>query len=146
MNMKSLMLLSSLVLALTVNVKAQLPNASIVIRINTPVKFVFEHNGDNGLGGQSSYRLWCNKAIVKNYTPTEALAGKSTTPNATGEFTYTLSYLGFATAGTKECHVTAYNESIESESDPSNLASLGIVNRLTSPVNLKFVFEVKIGG
>jgi hypothetical protein len=86
---------------------------TVAIPPNTPFTISFTHN----LLDSAQFRFICDGGIVKNYTTSEILAGKSTTANADGTFTITVTAPGLA-SGTHSCSVSAFNTIGEIKSDP----------------------------
>ena len=108
-------------------------SAQIVINPGEPFTVAWDYKADLGT---IKFRLWCDKAIVKNYAANEVL--KSATPNGDGSFTYT------ATApilfpGGHACYVTAYSEA--GESDPSNQVDLFVGTKPSAPMRLRVVIS-----
>jgi hypothetical protein len=86
---------------------------TVAIPPNTPFTISFIHN----LLDSAQFRFICDGGIVKNYTTSEILTGKSTTANADGTFTITVTAPGLA-SGTHSCSVSAFNTIGEIKSDP----------------------------
>lgn len=103
-------MLASLILSLVIQ------TATVSIKPNTPWIFQFPHNQQDG----ASYRLWCDGAILKNYSDAEISAGKSSTVNANGDFIFTLTAPGLAT-GKHTCLMSAYNVIGEAKGDPIDI-------------------------
>jgi hypothetical protein len=82
----------------------------------TSFTVAFEHAQQSG----DMYRMWCDSTIIKNWNNTEIAAGKSTTANANGEYTFTLTSPGLA-AGTHSCFISAYNTYGEAKGTPENI-------------------------
>lgn len=89
---------------------------TVSIKPNTPWLFQFPHNQQDG----ASYRLWCDGAIVKNYSDAEISAGKSITVNADSDFIFTLTAPGLP-IGKHTCLMSAYNLVGEAKGDSTDI-------------------------
>lgn len=116
-------------------------NLQVTFKPSTPITFEFDHSGDDGLGGKPAFRLWCDGIIVKNYSVSEADAGKSLVKNSDGRFTYTLSYAGFPTLGVRNCTISAYN-AFDLDSNKSNTLPFVIGDNPSTPINFRFVINI----
>ena len=83
--------------------------------VDQPHLFAFEY----GDAPPAKFRLWVDGSIVKNYSNAEVRLGKSATPNAQGEYTYTLSAPPFATMGPHTVWVTVFDADLVDRASPS---------------------------
>lgn len=85
-----------------------------------------------------SFRLWCDGAIVKNYTAAELT--KAAAPNADGSTSYTATAPGLP-SGSHSCLVSAFNPIAEAKSDAIPLL---VGTAPATPIKLRIV--VSVGG
>jgi hypothetical protein len=127
-------LLTLLISLLSANILSA-QTLSVSIAPNTPFQISF----DSPVDTSTSYRVWCDGNILKNYTATEINNGKSTVPNADGTFTFTISVPGLS-LGKHSCLVSAFNDLGEAKSLPLDVP-VGTIP--SAPINLRFVVEIK---
>lgn len=129
--MKLLTLLISLLSASILSAQT----LSVSIPPSTPFQLSFDSPADP----TTFYRVWCDGAILKNYTTAEINTGKSSVSNADGTTTFTISVPGLP-LGKHSCLISAYNDLGESK---SSLLDVPVGTIPSSPINLRFVVEIK---
>ena len=122
-------MLTLLALALTTQ------TLTVTIKPSTPFTLSWDQPADTT---QPSFRLWCDNAILKNYTAAELT--KAPTPNADGTTTITAQAPGLP-AGNHSCFVSAFNDIGESK---GSAIPITVGTAPGTPLRLKVV--VSVGG
>ena len=106
---------------------------------NTPFTIAFDQDNLNN----DKYRLWCDGTILKNYSSAEISLERSTTKNADGLYTFTLTAPGLST-GIHSCQVSAYNDAFpdDAKSLPENIV---VGAKSSIPVNFRIIINAIIG-
>lgn len=112
-------------------------NQIVITAPGAPVTIGWDHIDDANL----RYRLWCNKAIVKNFAPTEIVRTPGRSDGQTG-VTIT-AVVTTIPAGANSCWVTAYSDIGGSiiESDPSNVLALPVGVKPPPPGNFRRIMD-----
>lgn len=105
---------------------------TVAIPANTPYSVEFKHNGE-----AAGFRLWCDSAIVKNYTATEIAAGKSATKNTDGNYTYQVMAPGM-TNGQHSCLMSAIYPEGEQKGEP---ITVPIGNLQMRPIEFRIIVK-----
>lgn len=110
---------------------------TVTLKPATPFTITWDMPVDNS---GPSFRLWCDGAVVKNYTPKELT--KAPLDNPDGTVTYTAEAPGLS-AGNHSCFVSAFNLIGEVKGEPIPLV-VGVLP--STPLRLKVVITVPGGG
>lgn len=106
---------------------------------NTPFQIAFDQDNLNN----EKYSLWCDGAIVKNYSGSEINIGRSTTRNAEGNYTFTLTAPGLP-AGIHPCQIGVNND-VFPDYIKSDIQNIIVGGKPSIPVNFRLIINAVIG-
>ena len=114
-----------------------LQTLTVTVKPATPFPITWDQPVEPDGSAAPSFRLWCDSAIVKNFSAAEITKGP---PNADGTIPHSATAPGLA-AGAHSCFVSAFNDVGESK---GTAIPITVGTAPATPLRLKIV--VQVGG